>query len=141
MPDINSLTIVGRLTKDAEIQTLANNTTVLKISVANNYSKKTGDNWQDEVSYYDAQFFNASEKLANCLTKGKQIAVTGCIRQDRWITPDGQKQSKIKILVSQVQLLSNHSHNDQPVQTQASNSQGQTTLPENNFDYDDDIPF
>ena len=46
------------------------------------------------------------------LVKGKQIAVVGHLKQDRW-EKDGQKFSKVSIVAEEVQLLGGKGDGDQ----------------------------
>lgn len=107
--DINHVTIVGRLTRDAEISYLPSGAAVAKISIAVNRSRKNGDQWVEEVSYFDSSIFGkTAENLKPYLSKGKQIGLEGHLKQDRW-EKDGQKFSKISIIADNVQLLGGRS--------------------------------
>ena len=107
--DINHVTIVGRLTRDAEISYLPSGAAVAKISIAVNRSRKNGDQWVEEVSYFDSAIFGkAAENLRQYLSKGKQIGLEGHLKQDRW-EKDGQKFSRISIIADNVQLLGGRS--------------------------------
>lgn len=107
--DINHVTVVGRLTRDAEISYLPSGVAVAKISIAVNRSRKNGDQWVEEVSYFDSSIFGkTAENLKPYLSKGKQIGLEGHLKQDRW-EKDGQKFSKISIVADNVQLLGGRS--------------------------------
>lgn len=103
--DINHVTIVGRLTRDAEISYLPSGAAVAKISIAVNRSRKNGDQWVEEVSYFDSAIFGkTAENLKPYLSKGKQIGLEGHLKQDRW-EKDGQKFSRVSIIADNIQLL------------------------------------
>lgn len=102
MSDINSVVLVGRLTRDAETKQVGAGT-VCKFSIAVNRRRKNGDNWEDEANFFDVVLWNR-EGLSQYLTKGKMIAVDGELRQDRW-QQDGQNRSKVEIVANNVQLL------------------------------------
>lgn len=107
--DINSVTLVGRLTRDAELSYLQSGTAVAAMSVAVNRSRKDGEQWVSEVNYFDISYFGKpAETLKQYLTKGKQIAVQGSLKQDRW-EKDGQKFSKIRIMANSIELLGGRS--------------------------------
>ena len=75
------------------------------MSIAVNRSKKSGDQWIEEVNYFNITIWGkTAENLKPYLTKGKQICVEGHLKQDRW-EKDGQKQSRVTIVADQVQLL------------------------------------
>ncbi len=103
--DINSVVIVGRLTRDAELKYLNSGTPVASISIAVNRSRKEGDQWISEANFFDIEYFGkGAEGVKPYLTKGTQVAVQGSLRQDRW-EKDGQNHSRVKIVADSVELL------------------------------------
>lgn len=112
MTDINSVVLVGRLTRDIMSDQygfgyLPNGTAKARVSLAVNRSHKRGDTWEDETSYIDIMIFGKmAESLKSYLNKGVQIAVQGSLRQDRW-EKDGKKQSKVYVVADTVRLLGN----------------------------------
>jgi single-strand DNA-binding protein len=105
MTDLNRVVLVGRLTRDAETKFIQSGQAVCKFSLAVNRRRKVGDQWEDEASFFDAVLWGRSaESMGQYLIKGKQIALDGELRQDRW-EQDGQKRSKVEIVVSNIQLL------------------------------------
>ena len=110
MTDINSVNIIGRLTKDIgnderSFGYIANGTARANVSIAVNRSRKNGEQWVEEVNYFDVTIWGkTAENLKPYLLKGKQIAVDGYLKQDRW-EKDGQKFSKVSIVANNVQLL------------------------------------
>lgn len=111
--DINSVVILGRLTRDAELRYLNSGTAVASISIAVNRSKKDGDQWISEANFFDVSYFGkGAEGIKPYLTKGTQIAVQGSLRQDRW-EKDGQKFSRVNILADSIELLGSRSSSSQ----------------------------
>ena len=109
--DINHVILVGRLTRDLkaadqrEFAYTANGQARANISIAVNRSRRQGEQWVDEVSYFDLTIWGkTAENLKQYLTKGKQIAVEGHLKQDRW-EKDGQRFSKVSIVADNIQLL------------------------------------
>lgn len=101
--DLNSVTLVGRLTADPRQDFLPNGTAKTTFSIANNYYIPNKD---DQVSYFDiVSFGKLAETCGKYLTKGKQIAVSGELRQNRWTDKEGQKRSKVEILLQDMQML------------------------------------
>ncbi|MBO7048511.1 MAG: single-stranded DNA-binding protein [Spirochaetia bacterium] len=147
MTDINRVILVGRLVKDAELKFTSASTPVTRFSVAVNRSRKNGDQWEEEVSYIDIVLWGRSaESISKFLTKGKQVAVEGELRQNRW-EQDGQQRSKLEVVASNVQLLSGGTAtgggNAQPQGQQGSfakKSAPQSAPEPDHFD-DDGIPF
>lgn len=139
--DINHVTIVGRLTRDAEISYLPSGAAVAKISIAVNRSRKNGDQWVDEVSYFDSAIFGkTAENLRQYLSKGKQIGLEGHLKQDRW-EKDGQKFSKISIIADNVQLLGGRSDGGGSGYSESPSAPAGEQSPQSGDGDPDDIPF
>jgi single-strand DNA-binding protein len=106
MADINKVVLVGRLTRDAEQSYTQNGYALLKFSIAVNRRRKQGDQWIDEANFFDVTSFGRQgEAIASYMSKGRQVAVEGQLRQDRWEAQDGSKRSKVYIDANYVQLL------------------------------------
>ncbi len=105
MADVNHVILIGRLTRDAELKYTAGGQAVCKFSLAVNRRRKSGDQWVEEANFFDVVLWGRSgEAINQYLVKGKQIAVEGELRQDRW-EQDGQNRSKVEIMANNVQLL------------------------------------
>ena len=105
MADVNHVILIGRLTKDILLKFTSGGMAIGSFSIAVNRRRKNGDQWVEEASFFDVSLFGKSaEGLAQYLTKGKQVAVEGELRQDRW-QQDGQNRSKVYISANNVQLL------------------------------------
>ena len=105
MVDINRVVLIGRLTRDAELKSIASGQAVTKFSIAVNRRKKNGDQWEDEPNFFDIVVWGRQgESLHQYLLKGKMVCVDGELRQDRW-QQDGQNRSKVEVVASYLQLL------------------------------------
>jgi single-strand DNA-binding protein len=106
MNDINNVTLVGRLTRDAELKYTTGGTAISKPSIAVNRSVKKGDEWTSEASFIELEIWGkTAESLCQYLAKGQQVAVTGELKQDRWQDKDGGNRSKVVVTVRSIQLL------------------------------------
>jgi single-strand DNA-binding protein len=105
MTDLNRVVLIGRLTRDAEMKFTPSGQAVSKFSLAVNRKRKVGDQWEDEGNFFDAVLWGRqAETLNQYLVKGKQIAIDGELKQDRW-EQDGQKRSRVEVVVNNIQLL------------------------------------
>lgn len=103
--DINSVIIVGRLTRDGELKCTSSGMSVARFSLAVNRKAMKGDLREEEASYIDCCLWGKSaESLIGYLAKGRQVCVQGELRQSRW-EQDGVQKSRIEISVMQLQLL------------------------------------
>jgi single-strand DNA-binding protein len=124
MADINHVTLIGRLTRDAELRYTAGGQAVCKFSIAVNRRRKNGDQWEDEANFFDIVLWGRQgESLNQYLVKGKMIGVEGELRQDRW-QQDGQNRSKVEIVASNLQLLGGGAGSGASGNWQAGNSGG-----------------
>ena len=65
MTDLNHIVLIGRLTRDLgsderDFGYLPNGQARANVSIAVNRSKKQGDEWIDEVSYFEVAIFMSS---------------------------------------------------------------------------------
>jgi single-strand DNA-binding protein len=103
--DINTVILVGRLTRDAELMYTSSGQPLTKMGLAVNRRKKQGDQWVDESHFFDVNCWGKrAEALNPYLKKGQQLAIQGQLRQDRW-EQDGVKRSKVLIEADNLQLL------------------------------------
>lgn len=146
MRDTNNVVLTGRLTKDIDVK-YSGATAIGNISIANNYSKKVGTEYKDDANYFNATVFGKQcEGLQPYLKKGTQVVITGELRQERW-EKDGQKNSRVNIIVSNIQLVGGHSdgakkdngnYQNGYTQTQDNFAKGQDFHGE---DFPEDVPF
>lgn len=161
MTDLNQVVLIGRLTRDLgederSFGYVGNGQARANVSIAVNRSRKNGEQWIDEVNYFDITIWGkTAENLKPYLTKGKQIAVEGYLKQDRW-EKDGQKQSRVSIVATNVHLLGGRNDgsqpsggaprfqsmsNSQPANTGYSNDYQSEPYGDTGSDFPEDIPF
>ena len=104
---MNNLSLIGRLTRDAELKYTAGGMAVAEFALAVNERRKKGEEWVDEANFFDCTLFGKrAEALQRYLIKGKQLGVAGSLRQDRWQDKEtGANRSKIRIIANDVTLL------------------------------------
>ena len=106
MADINTTTLIGRLTRDEELKYTPGGMAIGNISVAINRKVKKGQEWVDESNFFDVIIFGKqAENLKQYLTKGKQVGIFGFLKQERWKDQNGQSRSAVKIYAADIQLL------------------------------------
>jgi single-strand DNA-binding protein len=145
MTDLNHVDLICRLTRDAELKYTAGGTAICKFGVAVNRNRKDGDTWKDEVSFIDIVVWGKQgESLHQYLVKGKQVGISGELRQERW-QHEGQNKSRVEVVANNIQLLGggNNSNGDsRPARQESSNGQTSTQTASTSDDsYSEDIPF
>lgn len=100
--DINSVLLVGRLTRDVDLSYLPNNNTpIAKFSIANNTGKD-----EKSVNYFDVTAWDKlAEVCSQFLKKGSQVVIQGRLQQQRFQDKTGQNRSKVEITATNVQFV------------------------------------
>lgn len=105
---INRVIISGNLTRDPELRTTAGGTAVLGLGVAVNDRRKnpqTGE-WEDYPNFVDCTMFGSrAEAVSRFLTKGQKVTIEGKLRWSQW-ERDGQKRSKLEVIVDEIEFMS-----------------------------------
>lgn len=154
--DLNVVGLVGRLTRPCDMRYTNNGYAICSFSIAVNKKKKQQDGtWQDVASFFECTLFGKlGESLSQYLQKGQQVAIQGSLEQQLW-EKDGNKHSKIIIIVDNISLIGNSQSNNgtqnaQQPQRQQTNGysqqkqargqyqSNQATPPEQ---FEDDVPF
>lgn len=139
--DINHVVLVGRLTRDVEMKYTNNGMAVAKLGLAVNRRRKKDEGWVDEVSFFNITLWGKiAESLQPYLTKGKQIAVDGELRQNRW-EQNGQSRSTVEIVANNIQLLGGKtSDSSRDYSPSGGGAPAPSTMGPSD-DFEDDIPF
>ncbi|NLE23367.1 MAG: single-stranded DNA-binding protein [Actinobacteria bacterium] len=105
---INSVVIVGNLTRDPELRATPSGTSVCSLRVAVNDRVKDpiSGEWGDKPNYFDVDVFGGQgERCAQYLARGRQVAVSGRLRWREWEAQDGQKRQAVSIVADNVQFI------------------------------------
>lgn len=103
------MTITGNLTRDPELRSTAGGMSVLKMGVAVNdraKNQQTGE-WEDRPNFIDCTMFGTrAESVSRFLSKGSKVAIEGKLRWSSWETPQGEKRSKVEVVVDEIEFMS-----------------------------------
>ena len=140
--DLNHAVLIGRLVSDPQLRCTPSGTAVASFTLANNKSYSTGGEKKDQVSYFDCVAWSKlGEIMAEYCQKGKMIAIEGRLSQRRWDDQDGNKKSKIEIVVENFQFLSAGKSEDSSGKPNSSKPEPVPSFEETNPFDDDSIPF
>lgn len=132
---MNQVCLIGRLTSSASLKYTQSGKAISTFAIAVNkvYKDNSGEK-QESVSYFDISLFGRpAETLQQYLTKGKQVGISGELKQDRW-EKNGQNYSRVYVVAENVMLLGgNQSHQS----TETTQSSDIIQMPE----FPKDIPF
>lgn len=98
--DLNNVNLIGRMVREEEIRATSTGKKVLTFTLAVNNANDTA-NFIECVAWE-----NTAEFISKYANKGARIAVSGVLNQESW-EKDGQKRSKLNVVVRDVQLLEN----------------------------------
>lgn len=152
---INRVTLTGNLTRDPELRSTTNGTGILVFGIAVNDRRRnpqTGE-WEDYPNFIDCVVYGArATSLQRFISKGSKVAIEGKLRYSSWESKEGQRRSRIEVVVDDLEFMSARRTDDQAQGTYQqvpsySAPGGQTapqsiptqTSPEDVFD--EDIPF
>ena len=102
MANFNQVVMAGHLTKDPEVKELASGDTVCNFRIAVNSGYKE----KKETLFIDTSCWN--NQAINCgkyLKKGRNVMISGRLKQDEWQDSEGNTQRRMSIVAQQVQFL------------------------------------
>lgn len=148
---MNSVCLVGRMTRDAELKYTGNNIAVATFSLAVNRTFKDA-NGERETDFINCVIWRQqAENLANWAKKGALIGITGRIQTRSYENQQGQRVYVTEVVAENFQMLEsraaregenvNSGYNQQP-QQQAQNF-GRSNPPQGSYMdiSDDNLPF
>lgn len=105
---MNKVILIGRLTKDPELRYAAGSgTAICRFTVAINRQFK-----KDETDFINCVAFGKTgETIAQYITKGRQIAVTGSIRTGSYDAQDGTKRYTTDVIVESFEFIGSKDKN------------------------------
>ncbi len=127
------MNIIGRVTRDAEVRHVADDKKVVNFSVAINdgYKNKQGER-VEKTTFVDCAYW-LNTKVAEFLTKGTLVELTGSVAARAWIGQDGEAHAGLNFTTSQIKLHGGGKKTE--------NSTVQASTPINISEQDDDLPF
>lgn len=139
---MNSVILIGRLTKDPELRFIAGSGKAVAnfdLAVERDFSK------DKEADFFKIVVWGkTAEAVANYTAKGKLIAVKGSLQNDKWKDKEGNNRITTKVIADRVQFLEWAKSKD--TDTNFSNNHTNDSFDNGGFgDFqtvdDDDVPF
>lgn len=99
---LNTITIMGRLTKDPELRRLDSGTAVSSFAIAceRDYAQQGGEKVTDFIDI--VAFGKTAEFAEKFFTKGRMAVVSGRLQIRGWTDKDGNKRRSAEILADRV---------------------------------------
>ena len=135
MANVNKVFLIGNLTRDVDLRYSPTGVAVARMGLATNRIYKTQDGEKkEEVCFVDIVAFGKTAETCNTyLLKGRQVFFEGRLHYNSWETPEGQKRSKLEVIVESMQLLGGPRTGDEKSIDADADAEGSEAS--------DDIPF
>lgn len=103
----NTIHLIGNLGTDPESKTLPSGSTVTEFSLAtsDSYKDKDGNRVQRTEWHRAKAFGKLADVLAEYLSKGSKIAITGEMRYREWTDKYEQKRKSAEVVISTFSFL------------------------------------
>jgi len=101
----NTVTVVGNLTRDPELQFLKNGSPLANFGLAYNRRwKNRNDEWEEEAHFFEVTCWqDLAENVAESFTKGDRVIIEGRLQYSTWEDKDtGANRSKVAIIADDV---------------------------------------
>jgi single-strand DNA-binding protein len=109
MAYLNKVFLIGNLTRDPELRVTPKGTAICQFGIAvNRQFKDESGATRDETTFVDIEAWGKQgELVSKYLSKGSLAMVEGRLKFDQWEDKtSGQKRSKLKVVLDNVQFLS-----------------------------------
>jgi len=102
---MNVVALIGRLTRDLEKRVIPSGNSVVEFSIAvdKQFGKKEGE--PDAYFFRVKAWGKTADFVANYLTKGRLVAVSGRLEQRKYQASDGTNREVVEIVAENVQGL------------------------------------
>lgn len=139
---INKVFATGNLTREPEVRNTPSGMPVLGFGLAvNDRRKNQQGEWEDYPNYIDCVMFGTrAEAVSRYLQKGAKVSIEGKLRWSQW-EKEGQKRSKIEVLVDEIVLMSAQQGAPRPQACQQAPQYAPPQYSQAPMMYDEDIPF
>lgn len=130
---MNKIILIGRLTKDPELNYTNSGKAVCKITLAVNrpYSNQDGESQADFINI--VVWNKPAENSANYLAKGRQCAVEGRLQIRSYEADDGARKYVTEVVANNVQFLGSGNSSEK--------SSTPSEIGEEVYMPDEDLPF
>jgi single-strand DNA-binding protein len=101
---MNTITVVGNLTRDPELRYTPTGQAVVKFGIAVNrfYVNRNGERVEQTDFFNVNAWRSVAVNVAESLTTGARVLVTGRLQARNWETEDGSKRSTVEIEAEEV---------------------------------------
>ncbi|GBD24143.1 Single-stranded DNA-binding protein [bacterium HR29] len=153
MAGLNKVLLIGNTGRDMELRYTATGVAVGQFSLAvNSRRRSAAGDWEEATEWFNVVVFgDQAERLAQWITKGRQLFVEGRLQTRSWDDPDGNRRTRVEVVAQNVQLLGRPGDGDaggrgaeeEPFEAASRNRRGGSPALADDFEATDldDLPF
>jgi single-strand DNA-binding protein len=104
---MNKVILMGNLTRNPQLRSLPSGTAVcgFGLAVHRKYRGQDGE-MKEETCFVDVDAFGKqAETIGKYMSKGRPILVEGRLRFQQWLAEDGQKRSKMGVVLERFHFI------------------------------------
>jgi single-strand DNA-binding protein len=107
MASLNKVILIGNAGRDAELRYLANGTAQASFSLAVNRVGRSQDGERrEETEWFNIVLWRElAERVAQYVTKGKNVYVEGRLQSRSWDDDQGQRHTRVEVVANTLLLL------------------------------------
>lgn len=101
----NTVTLVGNLTRDPELRFTQSGQAraVLGLAVNRRWQNRQTNEWEEATSFFNVVCWREmAENVAESLSRGSRIMVTGRLEQRSWETQEGDTRSVVEVVADEI---------------------------------------
>ncbi|MCC6670267.1 MAG: single-stranded DNA-binding protein [Planctomycetes bacterium] len=107
MANFNKVLLLGNLTRDVELRTTQAGLAIAKLGMAINRRYTQNGETKETTCFVDLTAFGRQAEILNqYVRKGSPLFVEGRLEYSTWESQEGQKRSKLEVVIENFQLLS-----------------------------------
>lgn len=138
MANFNKVLIMGNLTRDVELRNTQGGLAIAKFGMAVN--RKVKD--KESVCFVDLTAWGQqAETLAQYVGKGSPLFVEGRLEYSQWEDKDGNKRSKLEVVVESFQFIGGKTEEQGAGRSLASRSHPPKNEARKDWTGDSEVPF
>ena len=145
MASLNKVFLIGNLTRDPELRMTPKGTAICSFGLAvNRQFRDDSGGTREETTFVDLEAWGKTgELVSKYLSKGSPAMIEGRLRLDAWESKTGEKRSKLKVVVDNIQFLGrgDGGGSEGGPERRASAPQRESAPESQANDVDDDVPF
>jgi len=105
MSNGNTVTLIGNITRDPELRFTPSGAANATFGIAVNrrWQNRQTNEWEEAVSFFNVVCWRElADNVAESLSKGARVIVTGRLEQRSWETDQGEKRSVVEVVADEI---------------------------------------